>query len=171
MKVAPTKRAMGSHQSAKMISEVWLTPRYILEPLGDFDLDPCAATSRPWPTARKHYTKEDNGLLLPWEGRVWCNPPYGLQAAKWLQKCAAHKNAIALVFARTETAMFFDWVWPHASALLFIRGRLHFCHANGIRAKANSGAPSVLIAYGEENAGILRSSGIRGAFVGAKDVI
>lgn len=58
-------------------TNVWLTPRYVLDLLGQFDTDPCAATVRPWDCARVNYTVEHNGLLLPWEGRVWLNPPYG----------------------------------------------------------------------------------------------
>ena len=85
----------------------WLTPPEIIKALGEFDLDPCAPVKRPWPTAEKHYTIQDNGLLKPWQGRVWCNPPYN-DAAKWLARCAEHGNAIALVFARTETKMFFE---------------------------------------------------------------
>jgi hypothetical protein len=91
------------------------------------------------------------------------NPPYGKQAATWLERLAKHGDGIALVFARTETRMFFDHVWPHADALLFIEGRLHFHHPDGTRAKANSGAPSVLVAYGKRNAIKLAKSGIPGA--------
>ena len=58
-------------------TNVWLTPRNVLDLLGDFDTDPCAATIRPWDCARVNYTVEDNGLILPWKGRVWLNPPYG----------------------------------------------------------------------------------------------
>ena len=86
----------------------WLTPPWILQKLGKFDLDPCAPKLRPWDTARHHYTIYDNGLLKQWEGRVWCNPPYGNQTEKWLSKCAGWGNAIVLIFARTETKMFFN---------------------------------------------------------------
>lgn len=157
--------AMGSHQSAAMKSDVWLTPPHIVEALGPFDLDPCSPIDRPWDTAAKHYTAEDDGLSFEWEGRVWMNPPYGAQAATWLERLAKHGDGIALVFARTETRMFFDWVWPYASALLFIEGRLHFHHPDGTRAKANSGAPSVLIAYGDAAARKLINSSIAGARV------
>lgn len=157
--------AMGSHQSAAMISDVWLTPPSIVEALGPFDLDPCSPLDRPWDTAAKHYTIEDDGLSFEWEGRVWMNPPYGKEAATWLERLAKHNDGIALVFARTETKMFFDWVWPYASALLFIEGRLHFHRPDGTRAKANSGAPSVLIAYGDTAARKLINSGISGARV------
>ena len=157
--------AMGSHQSAAMLSDVWLTPPAIIEALGPFDLDPCSPLNRPWDTAAKHYTIEDDGLSHEWEGSVWLNPPYGKQAAIWLERLAKHGDGIALVFARTETRMFFDHVWPHATALLFIESRLHFHRPDGTRAPANAGAPSVLIAYGIDAARRLMRCGIPGAFV------
>lgn len=157
--------AMGSHQSAVMKSDVWLTPPALVGALGPFDLDPCSPLNRPWDTAAKHYTIADDGLSFEWEGSVWLNPPYGKQAAVWLERLAKHGNGIALVFARTETRMFFDHVWPHATALLFIESRLHFHHPDGTRAPANAGAPSVLIAYGIDAARRLLNSGIPGAFV------
>lgn len=159
------RRSMGSHQSASAITDVWLTPPAIVEALGPFDLDPCSPIDRPWDTAAKHYTKEDDGLSFEWEGRVWMNPPYGAAAATWLERLAKHGDGIALVFARTETRMFFDWVWPYASAMLFIEGRLHFHRPDGTRAAANSGAPSVLIAYGHESGQRLINSDISGARV------
>lgn len=156
---------MGSHQSASMESEVCLTPPGIIEELGPFDLDPCSPVDRPWDTAAKHYNVFDDGLAQQWEGSVWMNPPYGQVTALWLEKLANHGDGIALVFARTETRMFFDWVWPYASALLFIQGRLHFHHPDGSRAKANGGAPSVLVAYGDDAAQRLINCGIPGAIV------
>ena len=155
---------MGSHQSTRSITDVWLTPPWIVEALGPFDLDPCTSDDRPWDTARKHYTKDDDGLAHEWEGRVWMNPPY-TDAPVWLERLAEHGDGIALVFARTETKMFFRSVWPKASALLFIEGRLYFHRPDGERAKANSGAPSVLIAYGEQAARRLINSAIPGARV------
>lgn len=156
--------SMGGHHSAAALKDEWLTPPEILQELGPFDLDPCAPIKRPWPMAAEHYTIEDNGLAQPWHGRVWCNPPYGLEAARWLDRLARHGNGIALIFARTETRMFFDHVWRRADAVLFIEGRLHFHHVDGRRAAANSGAPSCLIAYGEENALRLVDCGL-GAFI------
>jgi hypothetical protein len=147
------------------MKDEWLTPPEIIRALGKFALDPCASTRQPWRTASEHYTLRDDGLSRPWSGRVWCNPPYGQETAKWLERCAAHGDAIALIFARTETAMFFDHVWQKADALLFLRGRLYFHHVDGTRARANSGAPSVLVAYGAENAETLRKSGIHGHLV------
>jgi hypothetical protein len=141
-----------------MQEETWLTPPHILRALGPFDLDPCAALQQPWRTAHRQFTILENGLNQEWSGRVWCNPPYGQKTGQWLAKLADHGDGIALIFARTETAMFFDHVWNRASALLFIEGRLHFHHIDGTKAKANAGAPSVLIAYGESCAQRLRNS-------------
>jgi hypothetical protein len=78
---------------------------------------------------------------------------------------AAHGHGTALTFARTETSWFTETIWQAATAVLFTGGRLYFHRGDGIRAKANAGAPSVLAAYGEEDAQALRESGIPGAFV------
>jgi len=148
-----------------MGKDEWLTPPEIIRDLGPFDLDPCAPVVRPWPTAVRHFTIRDDGLKQPWSGSVWCNPPYGREAAAWLDRCAQHGCAIALIFARTETAMFVRHVWNRAQALLFLHGRLHFHHVDGTRAHANSGAPSVLVAYGEEMAERLENSSLSGTFI------
>lgn len=145
--------SIGGHHSARAQTVKWLTPPEWIERLGPFDLDPCSLTNRPWDTAKKHYTQSDDGLRQDWgSGFVWCNPPYGRDIKDWLRKMALHENGIALVFARTETEAFFDWVWKGAAGLFFIKGRLHFHYPSGERAKANAGAPSVLIAYGHDAA-------------------
>jgi len=143
----------------------WLTPPEIIEALGEFDLDPCSPINRPWDTAKKHYTIRDNGLMLPWDGRVWCNPPYGNKTGIWLNRLALHGNGIALIFARTETANFFESIWNLADAVLFILGRLTFYDVNGDPGKCSAGAPSVLVAYGENNKNALKHSGIKGKFI------
>jgi len=142
----------------------WLTPPSLIKSLGDFDLDPCSPINRPWDTAKNHYNINDDGLNKEWEGRVWCNPPYGTQTGVWLNKCAEYGNAIALTFARTETKMFFDCVWDKADAVLFIKGRIRFHHVTGEQGGA-AGAPSILIAYGKNNIEMLRQSGINGKFI------
>ena len=146
-------------------TDVWLTPTYITEALGEFDLDPCSPINRPWDTAKKHYTIIDDGLKQDWSGRVWCNPPYGREAQKWIKKCADHGNAMTLIFARTETNMFFDQIWDRASALFFMKGRVRFCNVEGVQAKQNAGAPSVLVAYGDNNAEILKNCKLEGKYI------
>jgi len=159
------RNGMGSHESANMGKDEWLTPPEIISALGVFDLDPCAPIKAPWETALNHFDIKKDGLKQDWFGRVWCNPPYGLEAAKWLKKLSEHGNGIALIFARTETRMFFEHVWNKADALLFIEGRLTFYHVSGQKASMNAGAPSVLVAYGSQNVETLRTCNIAGRFV------
>lgn len=154
--------SLSAHQSPRMKNDEWLTPPEIMERLGRFDLDPCAPVleRRPWSTAARHFTVQDDGLSCIWNGRVWCNPPFGREAVKWLRKLVAHGDGIALIPARTETAMFYECVWGVADAVLFIKGRPHFHYADGSRAPFNSGAPICLVAYGERNAEALKKSGL-----------
>lgn len=159
----------GHTRPYRGLNDEWLTPPEILEALGPFDLDPAAPVDRPWPMAKDHLTVLDNGLTHPWNGRVWLNPPYGPQTGHWLERLARHGCGTALIFARTETEMFFRWVWGHATALLFLEGRLHFYTPTGQRAPHNSGGPSVLIAYGVDDAARLRNAAIAGAFVSVWD--
>lgn len=151
--------SLSSHQKNGGHDE-WLTPPGIVKALGEFDLDPCAPEVRPWDLAGKHYSKADDGLSQPWEGRVWLNPPFGREAVKWLRKMVEHGNGVALVPARTETAMFYECVWDVADAVLFMQGRPHFHYVDGRRAAANSGAPICLVAYGFNNERALRKAGL-----------
>lgn len=141
----------------------WITPRHIPAALGEFDLDPCACSPQPWPTAKRMWTRDDDGLAHQWFGRVWLNPPYGRETGTWLQRLAKHGYGTALIFARTETEMFVEHVWRRASAVLFLAGRLHFHHPNGDRSRSNSGGPSCLVAYGEHDAQKLKESRLAGA--------
>jgi DNA N-6-adenine-methyltransferase (Dam) len=158
---------MGSHQTTIGKSQVHLTPRRILDPLGAFDLDPCGNDPRPWDCANLTYTEADNGLALPWFGRAWLNPPFHrYQIAGWLKRMAEHDRGIVLVHARTETD-WFNIVRHHATALFWIAGRVIFCQADGspqivsnpaskhYGKVANSGAPVVLASFGFDDCDVL----------------
>lgn len=158
--------SLSAHQRPhRGATDVWLTPPEIIEALGPFDLDPCAAIGQPWATAEKHYTIEDDGLAQTWRGLVWCNPPFGPEAGAWLARLAEHGAGIGLVPARTETRWFVREVWGKADAVLFLHGRPHFHHADGTRGRANSGAPICLIGYGARAADILRDCDLDGSLV------
>lgn len=155
--------------NTKTGTDEWLTPPFILKELGGFDLDPCSPINRPWDTAKNHYNVNDNGLMQNWVGRVWCNPPYDTKVnGAFLEKCALHGNAMVLIFARTETGNFFNYIWPKADAIFFLQGRLKFYDVNGIEAKNSAGAPSVLIAYGENNVKALQECKLKGKFIRLK---
>lgn len=159
------RKGIGGHHSANSRSDEWITPPEIIAALGEFDLDPCAAINQPWKTAKTQWTIEDDGFFKTWFGRVWLNPPYGKSTPAWLNRMATHGNGIVLVFARTETRMFFDYVWNKADAILFIKSRLNFYRVDGTRSHSTAGAPSVLIAYGKHNTKALRNSNIAGKYI------
>lgn len=174
-KYHPRFAGIGGHHSPLAKTVEWLTPPEIIAALGPFDLDPCTPIVQPYPTARRRFTVIDNGLIQPWpkDERVWCNCPYTPgQIGKWLARMAEHDYGTALIFARTETEAFQRYVWNGASALLFIRGRINFRQPDGTpvmrkdgKTPANSGAPSVLCAYGADDADVLAMCGIDGKFV------
>lgn len=151
------KKGNWTHENSVTGKDEWLTPPRIISALGSFDLDPCAPVNRPWSTAKAHFTILDDGLNQQWHGRVWCNPPYD-SALPWIKKLSDHGNGIALLFARTETELWQKFIFPNASALLFVAGRIKFFHVGGIEAKNTAGAPSVLVAFGLENVELLRGS-------------
>lgn len=145
------KSGMGSHQQTVGDSVEWYTPPGIFDRLGlTFDLDPCAPPGGlPWIPAATSYCEADDGLTQPWRGRVWLNPPYGRHTGLWLRRLAAHGEGVALVFARTETEWWHEVV-PTAAAVCFIAGRITFVDAERRPGKFNGGAPSALIAWGDE---------------------
>ena len=126
-------------------SNVWLTPRFILDALGPFDLDPCAEPG--WPTATQHISLPDNGLVAEWNGFVFINPPYGKYTPHWLDKLALHNHGIALVFARTDTR-WFQRAASKCSAMFFLAPRVTFLKPDH-STDTNAGCGSCLIAFGD----------------------
>lgn len=129
-------------------SDEWYTPPEVFEALGlRFDLDPAAPVGGvPWVPAARHFSKREDGLARPWDGRCWVNPPYGRTTADWLDRLAAHGDGLALVFARTDTRWFQRFA-SEATALCFIGGRLRFRRPDG-SAGDTAPSPSLLVAFG-----------------------
>lgn len=155
-------RGMGGHSRGYDGDSVeWCTPPGIFNALGlRFDLDPCAPVGGvPWVPAERSLSIEDDGLSVPWEGRVWLNPPYGPNTERWMRRLADHGDGMALVFARTETEWWHQTVIA-AHAVCFIAGRLTFVTRAMQPAPYNSGAPSSLIAFGDCCAEALLAAGL-----------
>jgi hypothetical protein len=148
-----------SKQNTAKSSPDWYTPPSVFSALGlMFDLDPCQPKGGlPWIPARRFYCFPEHGLHLPWEGRVWLNPPYGPHTKRWIGKFLEHGNGVALVFVRTGST------WGQAAlrgagAVLFMAGRVKFISPGG--KDGTSPADSMLIACGAENVAALASSGL-----------
>jgi hypothetical protein len=140
-------------------SDEWYTPPEVFDALGlRFDLDPAAPVDGvPWVPAEHHFSKREDGLAQPWEGRCWVNPPYGRATAEWLGRLAEHGDGLALLYARTDTH-WFQRIAFEATALCFVGGRLRFHRPDGTSALAR--APSLLVAFGLPCAMALAESGL-----------
>lgn len=141
----------------------WLTPPELLAAFGKFDTDPAVADNMPWRTATTMYTRADNGLLKPWLGRVWLNPPFS-DMESWMRRMAACANGMSLVNTRTETVWFQDCIFKVAHAILFCRGRISFVRPDG-QGRTNGKMGQAIVAYTETDAGILYRAGLEGQFV------
>jgi hypothetical protein len=160
--------SLGSHQSYVGKSQVYATPRWILDALGPFDFDPAAMTPpRPWDCAKINIDKRQDGLKWRWPAgkRAFLNPPFDQRVVgAFVAKLAAHGVGTLLTHARVET----DWfaaIWESASGVLFLSRRIHFHLPSGERCPHNSGAPVLLASFGADDLRRLRASGIAGTLV------
>ena len=144
-------------------SEDWETPEEtftLLDNLFGFQLDACASEKNHKCTL--YFDQAADALAQDWHpfARVWCNPPYGRNIGRWMQK--AYREAskgclvVCLVPARTDTRWWHDWVKDKA-CVTFVRGRLKFGRPAGACAAAPSAAPfpSAVVVYGLDLDGIL----------------
>ena len=102
----------------------WETPQELFDSLDaefHFDLDPCCTHENA--KCELHYTKAEDGLKQDWTGhRVYCNPPYGRQIKKWVEKAAKSKClTVMLIPARTDTKWFHDYIYGSGGG----RGSVH----------------------------------------------
>ena len=100
-------------------TEMWETPQDFFDNLNrefHFTLDACA--TRENAKCENFYSPEQDGLSMPWKGRVWCNPPYGRQVGQWVEKAYMSAQTGALVVmllpSRTDTAWFHDYIYRKA---------------------------------------------------------
>jgi phage N-6-adenine-methyltransferase len=112
-------------------SDEWETPPDLVKWAeekfgGPFTLDVAATAENT--KAPNFYTKEMNGLSLPWTGRVWMNPPYS-NIRPWLEKAIASREQceviVCLLPCATDTKWFHDCILPHFETF-FIKGRVRF---------------------------------------------
>ena len=77
------------------------------------------------------------------------NPPYGREIGKWIEK--AYKESIkgavvvCLIPSRTDTRYWHDYIFPYASDIKFIKGRVKFGSGN-----SPAPFPSAIIEFKKE---------------------
>lgn len=120
----------------------WYTPPVFIEAarevMGDIDLDPASSeVADRTVKATTFYSKDDNGLKLPWYGRVWLNPPYAQPLIQFFaEKVVAEydadniEQAVVLVNNATETK-WFQVMARTATAICFPTGRIKYLDATG----------------------------------------
>ena len=139
---------MKVHYSSE--KQTWETPQDFFNKVNDlfnFTLDSCAENG----TAKvnNYFTIEDDALTHDWEGVVWCNPPYGREQIKFINKGLdehrKHNSTIVfLIPARPDTKVWQDVIFKNASQVCFIKGRLKFGNS-----KDSAPFPCALVVFGE----------------------
>lgn len=131
-------------------TDEWATPKEFFDKLNkiyNFTLDPCATKENH--KCKNYFTKEQDGLKQEWGGnRVFCNPPYGREISKWVEK-AYNENKkgtfiVMLVPARTDTKWFHNYIYKKHE-IRFIKGRLKFNDG-----KQSAPFPSMLVIMNNE---------------------
>lgn len=109
---------------------VWSTPEWLFAELDKefgFTLDACALPENA--KCKRFFTPDDDGLLQPWSGVVWCNPPYGNRIGDWAAKARMEVQngvtTVCLLPARTDTRWFHEHILGRAE-IRFVKGRLKF---------------------------------------------
>jgi site-specific DNA-methyltransferase (adenine-specific) len=126
----------------------WETPQPLFGKLswayGGFDLDACATPQNA--KCPRCFTKAEDGLAQKWEGKVFCNPPYGREIGKWVKKAWESSEEGALVVcllpARTDTLWWQTYVTR--GHVYFIKGRLKFGNAQN-----SAPFPSAIVTFGK----------------------
>lgn len=111
-------------------TDLWETPQTFFDELDrefHFTLDVCALAENA--KCAEYYTPEMDGLTRKRGGVVWCNPPYGREIGKWVQRGldASRDGAtvVMLLPARTDTKWFHECIYGEAE-IRFVKGRLKF---------------------------------------------
>lgn len=114
----------------------WYTPPEYIEAarrvMGAIDLDPASTeAAQEVVRAGTYYTKQDDGLVRTWAGRIWINPPYSLPGIKLfvdklISEYAAGHVAEAIILTNNSS----DTAWFHSLLsrfpACFTRGRVQF---------------------------------------------
>lgn len=128
---------MNNHAMFSSTTDLWETPQEFFDALNDefhFNLDVCALPSNA--KCANYYTPDVDGLTQPWSGVCWCNPPYGRQIGKWVQRASEAaklgNTVVMLIPARTDTKWFHEYIYNKDGVeTRFVPGRLKFENSAG----------------------------------------
>lgn len=148
--IPPLKRPAFTSTLAHLSSESdeWLTPSEYIEAarrtMGEITTDPatCPEANTNTVHAEVWYTKNQNGLSLPWRGCVWLNPPYGrgessaaafiAKLLEWLDRGGV-QQAVTCLNLNSASALWFNSVWRTAECHVVHMGRIDFRPPSTVR--------------------------------------
>lgn len=129
MKPVQLSAKSNEHYTPK---EITLAARAVM---GGIDLDPAScALANENVGAVKYYTKEDDGLIRPWHGRIWVNPPGGKPTDKVTGKRINRSLSQMFYFKAVE-----EWQARNAEQVMFLGFTLEI-----LRLSQHSELPSAL---------------------------
>lgn len=127
-------------------TDLWATPQNFFDELNQefhFTLDVCAIPENA--KCKNYFTLDVDGLSQKWSGICWCNPPYGREIAKWVEKAFMESHGgvtvVMLLPARTDTRWFHEYIYNKAE-IRFVKGRLKFGNAS-----ASAPFPSMVVVF------------------------
>lgn len=105
------------------------TPKWVFDAMGlQFTIDVAAPVGgAPNVPCLTYYTAVEDGLAEPWEGVVWCNPPYS-RFRPWAERWAAHPFGVLMGTYAPESAST-PVVFGAADCVAFISAK--FTRPNG----------------------------------------
>ena len=141
------QQTLFSAAQTKNGNDDWYTPKWIFDALAlTFDIDVAAPPGGiDWIPAKRYYTMADDGLSQPWNGLVWCNPPFS-KVTPWADRFREHGNGILMTpFAR---AYYIDRLWVSEATVFHLPYELKFKKPDGKMHTMSFGA--VLWAMGDQ---------------------
>ena len=145
------RRPVTAHQLINQDSGdvEYYTPAWVTEAasmvMGGIDLDPasCEVANKTVGAAR-YFTVADNGLMMPWYGRVWMNHPFGkAHNRQWINRLVAEfiaghiSQACCICFASTSEA----WFQPLFNyAQCYLSPRLNYISQGNVKKGVSKGS-------------------------------
>lgn len=119
-------------------SNEWETPQDFFDRLNkefNFDLDVSATKENS--KCPIYFDINLDGLKKQWHlessTACWMNPPYGGHTGDWIKKAYEESKlgatVVCLIVSSTDRSYWHEYIFPYASQIRFIRGRLKFGHS------------------------------------------
>jgi hypothetical protein len=138
----------GNHLAQGTGENEWYTPADYVQlanrVMGDIDLDPASSIeANETVKAEKIYTAEDDGLIQPWHGRIWLNPPYSRDLMPAFvdkliaEYSAGHVSEAILVSHNNTETKWFQSLAQVCTAVCFPAKRVKFYRGDDVAAPVN----------------------------------